>query len=193
MDLPVEVLQPDLIRHARHGSEAAWEILVREHQQALFRLAYLMLGDASDAEDVAQEAFVRAFRTLDTFDESRPVRPWLLSITANLARNRRRSIGRYLHALTRAVRGEPEPVTTIGERSTQQWEADTLWQAVRRLAATDQEIIYLRFFLDFTEAETATTLNIAAGTVKSRLHRALGRLRTLVDADFPALREERRA
>ncbi len=189
----MEVLQPDLIRHARQGSEIAWETLVREHQQALFRLAYLMLGDASDAEDVAQEAFVRAFRALDTFDESRPVRPWLLSITANLARNRRRSIGRYLHALTLAVRGEPERVTTIGERSAQQWEADTLWQAVRRLAAQDQEIIYLRFFLDLTEAEAATTLDIAVGTVKSRLHRALGRLRVLVDSDFPALREERRA
>src|SRR5688572_13999274 len=133
MDLPAEDLQPELIQRARQGSEAAWETLVQEHQQAIFRLAYLMLGDASDAEDIAQEAFVRAFRALDTFDETRPVRPWLLSIAANLARNRRRSIGRYLQALTRAVRGELEPVTTIGERSAQQWEADTLWQAVRRL------------------------------------------------------------
>ncbi len=191
MDLPVEVLQPDLIRHARHGSEAAWETLVREHQQALFRLAYLMLGDASDAEDVAQEAFVRAFRALDTFDESRPVRPWLLSITANLARNRRRSLGRYLQALTRAGRVEPEPVAVLGERSAEQWEAETLWQAVRRLSPSDQEIVYLRYFLDLSEAEVASTLEIAPGTVKSRLHRAMSRLRAIVDREFPTLREER--
>jgi RNA polymerase sigma-70 factor (ECF subfamily) len=192
MDLPAEVLQPELIQSARRGNETAWETLVLEHQQAILRLAYLMLGDASDAEDIAQEAFVRAFRALDTFDETRPVRPWLLSIAANLARNRRRSIGRYLQVLTRVVRGEPEPVTTIGERSAQQWEADTLWQAVRRLPAPDQEIIYLRFFLDLSEEESASTLAIAQGTVKSRLHRALGRLRKIVDVDFPALREERR-
>lgn len=192
MDLPAEVLQPELIQNARRGNELAWETLVQEHQQALYRLAYLMLGDASDAEDIAQEAFVRAFRALDTFDETRPVRPWLLSIAANLARNRRRSIGRYLQALTRAVRREPEPVTMIGERSAQHWEADTLWQAVRRLPAPDQEIIYLRFFLDLSEAESAITLEIAQGTVKSRLHRALARLRAIVDVDFPALREERR-
>ena len=193
MDLPAEVQQSELIQRARRGNGRAWESLVQEHQQALFRLAYLMLGDASDAEDIAQEAFVRAFRALDTFDETRPVRPWLLSITANLARNRRRSLGRYLQALTRAVRGEPEPVTTLGERSSQQWESETLWQAVRRLPGPDQEIIYLRFFLDLSEAESAATLTIAPGTVKSRLHRALGRLRTIVDVDFPALREERRA
>ena len=191
MDLPVEVLQPDLIRHARHGSEAAWETLVREHQQALFRLAYLMLGDASDAEDVAQEAFVRAFRALDTFDESRPVRPWLLSITANLARNRRRSLGRYLQALTRAGRVEPEPVAMLGERSAEQWEAQTLWQAVRRLSRSDQEIVYLRYFLDLSEAEVASVLEVAPGTVKSRLHRAMSRLRAIVDREFPTLREER--
>jgi RNA polymerase sigma-70 factor (ECF subfamily) len=193
MDFPAEALQPELIQRARRGNEAAWETLVHEHQQAIFRLAYLMLGDASDAEDIAQEAFVRAFRALDNFDESRPVRPWLLSITANLARNRRRSIGRYLQALTRTVRGEPERVTTIGEQSAQHWEAEMLWRAVRRLPAPDQEIIYLRFFLDLSEAESASTLDIAPGTVKSRLHRALGRLRTIVDVDFPALREERRA
>lgn len=191
MDLPAEVLQPELIQSARRGNELAWETLVLEHQQALFRLAYLMLGDASDAEDIAQEAFVRAFRALGTFDETRPVRPWLLSIAANLARNRRRSLGRYLRVLTRAVHDGPEPVAAIGERSAQQWEADILWQAVRRLPAPDQEIIYLRFFLDLSEAESACTLDIAQGTVKSRLHRALGRLRAIVDVDFPALREER--
>ncbi len=193
MDLPAEVLQPELIQRARRGDDVAWEMLVLTHQQAIFRLAYLMLGEASDAEDIAQEAFVRAFRAIDTFDETRPVRPWLLSITANLARNRRRSIGRYLQALTRAVRGEPEPVTTLGERSGQHWEAETLWHAVRRLPTPDQEIIYLRFFLDLSEAESAAALDIAIGTVKSRLHRALGRLRAIVDIDFPALREERQA
>lgn len=185
------VSESDLIVRARQGDEVAWEALVREHQQAIFRLAYLLLGDADDAEDVAQEAFIRAFHALARFDATRPVRPWLLSIAANLARNRRRSLGRYLQALTRAGRVEPEPVAVLGERSAEQWEAQTLWQAVRRLSRSDQEIVYLRYFLDLSEAEVASALEVAPGTVKSRLHRAMGRLRAIVDREFPTLREER--
>ncbi len=62
----------DLITRARRGDGAAWEDLVRQHQEATFRLAYLLLGDADDAEDTAQEAFIRTFQTLDRFDPSRP-------------------------------------------------------------------------------------------------------------------------
>jgi len=185
------VSETERIGRIRAGDETAWTELVAEYQQPVFRLAYLLLGDADDAEDVAQEAFIRAFRSLDSFDASRPLRPWLLRIVANLARNRQRSLGRYIAALTRAGRAEPEPITFIGERSTQQWEAQVLWQAVRRLNPQEQEIIYLRYFLDLGEAETASALAIAPGTVKSRLHRAVNRLRTIVDTDFPALREER--
>jgi RNA polymerase sigma-70 factor (ECF subfamily) len=64
-----------------------------------------------------------------------------------------------------------------------------LWQAVRRLSQPDQEIIYLRYILDLSEAEAATALDVAPGTVKSRTHRALGRLRAVVEREFPALRE----
>ena len=183
----------DLIIRARRGDETAWEALVREHQTAMFRLAYLLLADAGEAEDVTQEAFVRAFRALDGFDETRPLRPWLLSVSANLARNRRRSIGRAFQLWSRAAQSEPEPVASIRERSGQQWEAQTLWQAVRRLPPRDQEVIYLRYFLDLSEAETAKALDVASGTVKSRLHRAMSRLRGVIDREFPALREEREA
>jgi RNA polymerase sigma-70 factor (ECF subfamily) len=191
MDLSVEAHEIEWVRRARQGDESAWELLVREHQQAIFRLAYLLLGDAAEAEDIAQETFIRAFRTLDTFDATRPARPWLLTIAANLARNRRRSIGRYLRALARAGRMAPEQVAGLGERSGEQWEAQLLWQAVRRLRLPDQEVIYLRYFLDLSEAETAGALRIAPGTVKSRLHRATAKLRAIVDRDFPALREMR--
>ena len=176
----------DLIRHARQGDELAYEALVRQHQEAVFRLAYLLLGDAGDADDVAQETFIRAFRTLDRFDASRPMRPWLLQIAANLARNHRRSVGRYLAALQRMVRADPEilaPANSAANSERQHWEAQALWQSVRRLERTDQEIIYLRYFLELSEAETAETLGIAAGTVKSRLHRALGRLRGIMKQD----------
>src|SRR5436190_1933571 len=82
----------------------------------------------------------------------RPLRPCLLHIAGNLARNRRRFAGRYLAALRRLVAASPPPITESGERSGAAWEAHTLWQAVRKLRPAEQEVIYLRYFLDLSEA-----------------------------------------
>lgn len=180
--------EPTLIRHAANGNAAAWEPLVLAHQEAVFRLAYLFLGDSDDAEDVAQETFLRAWKHLRRFDPARPLRPWLLSIAANLSRNRRRSAGRYLAALTRAFRDEPKPVTPE-EKSTQHMDANHLWKAVQNLSAPDQQIVYLRYFLDLSVAETAEVLQVAEGTVKSRLNRALEKLRNIIRQEFPVLME----
>jgi RNA polymerase sigma-70 factor (ECF subfamily) len=178
-----------LIRHAANGDAAAWEPLVLAHQQAVFRLSYLLLGDPDDAEDIAQETFLRAWKHLKRFDATRPLRPWLLSIASNLASNRRRSAGRYLSALVRAFRNEPAPSTSIEEKSTRHMEASHLWKAVQTLSVPDQQIVYLRYFLDLSVAETAEVLKIAEGTVKSRLSRALDRLRGIIQHDFPVLSE----
>lgn len=183
----------ELVRRTRQGDLDAWEALMQAYQQPVFRFACLLLGDADEAEDVAQETFIRAYRSLASFDLERAIRPWLLQITANLARNRQRSAGRYLQALRRWSQSEPAPTTTLGERSGPQWESQVLRQAVQRLTRTDQEMIYLRYFLDLSERETADALGIAAGTVKSRTHRALQHLRSVVDTDFPVLAEERQA
>ena len=183
--------ESDVIASARQGEAAAWEALARQYQAPVFRLAYLLLGDADEAEDVAQEAFIHAFQALDRFDASRPLRPWLLRITANLARNRRRSAGRYWAALQRLFWAEPDPATRVEEKSFQRLSAQHLWQAVRRLNPADQEVIYLRYFLSVPEAEMATALGIMPGTVKSRLHRALNRLRGIIEREFPLLQKER--
>lgn len=179
-----------LIRLAAHGDATAWEPLVLSHQQAVFRLSYLLLGDSDDAEDVAQETFLRAWKHLGRFDVTRPLRPWLLSIAANLASNRRRSAGRYIAALTRAFRAEPS-LPSIEDKTAQHTEAHELWKAVQTLNIPDQQIVYLRYFLDLSVAETAETLQIAEGTVKSRLNRALEKLRHVIQLDFPALTEGR--
>lgn len=181
-----------LVQRAAKGDAAAWEPLVREHQQAVFRLAYLFLGDADDAEDIAQETFLRAWNHLKRFDSTRPLRPWLFSIAANLARNRRRSAGRYLAALTRAFREQPKE-TLPDEQSAQNTEAHHLWKAVQHLDHPDQQIVYLRYFLDLSVAETAEALQVAEGTVKSRLSRALEKLRNIIHQDFPVLVEGREA
>jgi RNA polymerase sigma-70 factor (ECF subfamily) len=178
-----------LVRHAINGDAAAWEPLVLAHQEAVFRLCYLLLGDPDDAEDVAQETFLRAWNYLKRFDATRSLRPWLLSIASNLASNRRRSAGRYLAALTHAFRNEPITSVNVEQKSTQQMEANDLWKAVQTLTMPDQQIIYLRYFLELSVTETAQSLGVAEGTVKSRLSRALERLRRIIQQDFPVLAE----
>jgi RNA polymerase sigma-70 factor (ECF subfamily) len=74
----------------------------------MFRLAYLIVGTPEEAADVVQEALIRAYRSLHRFDADRPLRPWLLRITANLARNHQRSLSRYLAALMRSAQRDPQ-------------------------------------------------------------------------------------
>jgi RNA polymerase sigma-70 factor (ECF subfamily) len=175
------------IRLARQGNQAAWEALMRVHQEPVFRLAYLLLGDPDEAEDIAQETFLRAYKALGRFDTERPLRPWLLRIASNLAHNRHRSMGRYLGALTRFARQDPDRIkpTTMKPED----ESQTLWQAVRQMKEQFQEVVYLRYFLDMSENEMVDMLDLPAGTVKSRLHRALSKLRGIIERDYPELKE----
>jgi RNA polymerase sigma-70 factor (ECF subfamily) len=181
-----------LITRARQQDAVAWELLVRAHEAHVFRLAYLVLRDGAAAEDAAQETFVRAFLSLAHFDDSRPLRPWLTRIAVNQARNRRRARGRYRFHLDRLL-GRAQPATVEhhpGDRRLQaEWRAEQLGEAVRRLAQAAQEVIYLRYYLNMSEAEMAEALNLPAGTVKSRLHRALRQLRAVVENEYAELVE----
>jgi RNA polymerase sigma factor (sigma-70 family) len=177
-----------IIRLAVQGEQAAWEALVHSHQEPVFRLAYLLLGDTHQAEDVTQEAFIRAYRYLDRFETGRSLRPWLLKITSNLARNQHRSASRYVAAVGRLIRHEPgEGKPTIEDLATFNQESEALWQAVRRLGFADQQIIYLRYFLDLSVVEAADAIGTAPGTIKSRSHRAINHLRVVIEKEFPIL------
>ena len=168
-----------LVERARGGSVAAYEELVRGHQAAAFRTAFMITGDAAEAEDAAQEAFVKVYRALDRFRPGAPFRPWLLTVVANEARNRRRAAGRRLgltlraaeHGSSQTVPPSPETTVVAEERRAE------LLGAVEGLREEDREVISLRYFLELTEAEAAAVMGCARGTVKSRLSRAVGRLR----------------
>ena len=103
MDRSEEILlsEPEIVRRAHLGDATAWEAVMRLHQAPVFRFAYLLVRDPVEADDIAQETFLRAYRAFASFDPQRTLRPWSLSITANLSRNRRRSLGRYMAALSR--------------------------------------------------------------------------------------------
>jgi RNA polymerase sigma-70 factor, ECF subfamily len=184
---PLEDTRSDseLIDRARKGEVMAYESLVRRYQDVAIRTAWVIAPDG-DAEDAVQEGFVKAFRALGRFRDGSPFRPWLLRIVANEARNRRRSAGRRTGLALRAAEDRrpgdaaPSPESAVLDRESR----ETLVQALNELRVDDREVIAARYFLDLSEAETAAVLRLPRGTVKSRLSRALGRLRTqLVSAD----------
>ncbi len=181
--------QFEIITRAQQDEPAAWEEIIQEHQQAVFRLAYLILGDSAEAEDMAQETFLRAWHSVARFDPTRPLRPWLLRIVVNLSRNRRRAAGRYWAALKRSAQKMPADDLLLEGTLDQQLQAQNLWQAIRSLKKRDQQVIYLRHFMQLPVAETAQALSVAPGTVKSRLKRALARLQSLIETEYPDLQE----
>jgi RNA polymerase sigma factor (sigma-70 family) len=184
-------IDPDLIQRARKGDDSAWAVIVRNHQEVVFRLCYLILGDADDAEDIAQEALIRAVGNLKNFDETRPLRPWLLQIARRLARNRQRSVGRYFNKLVLYWNSRMDG-TTIKIESEFDRKAVSLklWENVRKLDRIDQEVIYLRYFLDLSTTETAQVIQKPEGTVKSRLARALAKLQVMVEESNLELKED---
>jgi RNA polymerase sigma factor (sigma-70 family) len=170
------------VRLAGSGDAAAYELLVRRYQEVAWRTACLITGDTADAEDVAQEAFVKAYLALPRFRPGAAFRPWLLTIVANEARNRRRSAGRRGALALRAA--EPERVEDRSAE-TQVIAAESraaLLGALSRLRDDDRLVLGCRYLLELSEAETAAALGVPAGTVKSRTSRALERLRGVVTA-----------
>jgi RNA polymerase sigma factor (sigma-70 family) len=167
----------DLIRRAQRGEEAAYAMLVERHQQVAFRAAYAVCGDAAEAEDAAQEAFVKAYRALGRFRAGAHWRPWLLKIVANEARNRRRSAGRREHLAVRVAALVPEPAPAPDAAVLVRDERAELAAALGRLEPPHREVVLLRHVLELSEAECAAVLGVRPGTVKSRLSRALDRLR----------------
>lgn len=180
----------ELIQSARAGDSTAWNALVQAHREPVFRFAYLLLHDPAEAEDAAQETFVRAYRAFDSFDADRRLQPWLFGIAANVARNRKRSLGRYAAAVQRFISRRTPAQQPVEQRTEARLEAETLWRAVRRLKQADQAVLYLRYFLDLSVQETAESLDVAPGTVKSRTFRALDRLRAVIREEFPELETE---
>ncbi|HEX6547170.1 MAG TPA: RNA polymerase sigma factor [Candidatus Dormibacteraeota bacterium] len=174
--------ESELLARATAGNQRAYEELVHIYSEIAFRTAFAVLGSAADAEEAAQDAFVKAFHALPRFRRGEPFRPWLLAIVGNEARSRRRAAGRRVRLELRAAEAartgdaapSPEAVALAAS------ERQELLRAVESLEPLDRDVIVLRFLLELSVAETAATLGVVEGTVKSRLSRALGRLRTQV-------------
>jgi len=155
------------------GDLAAYGHLVRRHAPIAKRMAVLW-GAADDADDVVQEALIRAYAALGRFRPGEEFRPWLLTIVRHQTLNTLRSRGRRS---AREAAAAAWPVGDVADEALDELRRDRLLDAVRRLPDGVREVVVCRYLLELSESETAATLALRPGTVKSRLHRGLARLR----------------
>jgi RNA polymerase sigma-70 factor (ECF subfamily) len=178
--------EAELVRKARLGDMDAFESLVRKYQQKVYALCRRLTGAHQSADDLAQETFIKAYFSLESFDESRPLYPWLRRIALNAGLNYVRRRGREKpfddglsdtgrHTLMRAAEGPEQEL----ERA--ELEAG-FERAVAALPAEQRSVFVLRFYEDMSYDEIARELGLPLGTVMSRLNRARRRLRQLLEA-----------
>lgn len=158
-----------LIQRAIRGEVEAYGEIVRQHQVAVFNVCYRMLNDWAEAEDAAQETFIRAHARLATFDLERPFGPWIRRVAANLCLNRleaRHTTAPLDEERDRAVAGDPELARAEAEQT------NTVRAAVVSLPPHYRAVIELRHFQDLSYDEIAVELKLSLSDVKSHLFRA---------------------
>lgn len=182
-----------LIERACHGELAAFDQLVLLHQQEVFAVAVRMLGNRDEAQDIAQETFVRAYRAIGAFRQEAKLSTWLVSITMNLCRNRRRWWARQRRVvtvsldepveleegvLTHDVADPAPPPSALAERRERE---QYVMAALKLLDEADRTVIVLRDLQGYSYEEIAGMLGIPLGTVKSKISRARWQLRALLN------------
>ena len=178
----------ELVRRAKAGDRAAMTELLGIHATQAYRLALHIVRNQADAEDAAQNAFIKAFTNLDRFDDRRPFAPWLLRIVSRESLNLVRANKTRFAFWERQHREEEseEPVESIVLESAAHRD---VVEAVNRLRHKDRLVLSLNYFMGLNEAEIAESMGVRPGTVKWRKHKALGRLRKVVEREFPWLAE----
>ncbi len=163
----------ELVRCVRDGSLEAYGELVQRYQSAVFNTCYRVLGRRLEAEDLAQETFIRGYRRLETFDAGRPFGPWIRRIAVNLCLNHLRRPGlqdapldQIQERWLRSSRGDPVAILVRAE------EAERVWQAIQELPPHYRAVIELRHFQDLSYAEIGEVLGIPLNHVRTHLHRA---------------------
>lgn len=169
--------EQDLLERMRNRDGAAFEKIVLEYGAPLSRAAYLYLGDAHEAADVAQDVFIAAWDGAWRTTDKTPLRAWLFGILFHMCRKRRRTFARRRRREEKAAGRRPSftPAPWEGVEAGERLEA--LREALAGLEGPLREVILLRYEQGMSVAETAEALDIPEGTVKSRTHNAIGVLR----------------
>ena len=178
--------EADWIRQARAGDQTAFGRLVVAYQTPVYNLAYRMLGNTAEAEDAAQEAFLRAYANLHRYDPQRPFRSWLLSIASHycIDRLRRRRIiwlpfEDEIATPIQLADASPNPEAVVSRHERE----EEIQSMLAALSPTDRAAITLRYWYDCSYEEIAKMLNLTVSAVKSRLHRARRALAEQVEGE----------
>ncbi len=159
----------------QEGDRDAFRYLVERYKDVLYGTACLMTGSRAHAEDHVQEALLSAWRGIRGFRKGLPFKPWLVRILVNVVLSQRRR--RTVPTLSLGEEDWPEDSTDVAETAAAKEDRQAVRRALVGLSAEHRQVIVLRYFAELTVTEVAQSLNVREGTVKSRLHRALGSLR----------------
>ncbi|MCS6908369.1 MAG: sigma-70 family RNA polymerase sigma factor [Anaerolineales bacterium] len=183
--------EPQWIQQALLGDTEAFVELIELYQRSVFNLCYRMLGTLEDAEDAAQETFLRAFHSLRQYDPARPFATWLLSIAAHYCIDQIRKRRMVIFSLEDLPEPEfashdPPLETTVGIREDQQ----KIQQLLKTLSEVDRAVVVLYYWYDLSYEEIAKTLSLSVSAIKSRLHRARRALANSWLKRYPATFQE---
>lgn len=180
------VSEQEWVRRARAGDEAAFTPLVETYNTAIYNLCYRMLGEAGEAEDAAQETFLRAYAQLHSYDPSRSFKTWLFSIASHhcIDRLRKRRLT-WLSIEDEQLPPHPalqEQTPGPEEQSVRREQSEVIQAMLAKLAPEDRNVIVMRYWYDYSYEEIAQTMGATVSAVKSRLHRARGYVAEMLKA-----------
>ena len=174
-----------LISRCLAGDEAAIETLVRQHETGVFRLALSVVGDAAEANEITQQTFISALRSLSTYQEKKTFKAWLYTIALNHSRShlRKRKARERLNDMLSAIfRVETQKQVSPEDAMIRNEKEDALWKSLHRLDERFRTVVVLRYFHEMSIAEISEILEVNEGTIHSRLHTARERLRDAMEA-----------
>lgn len=172
------------IRKLKQGDISGLEFLVQRHQVKAVRTAFLITRDLGLAEDVVQESFIRAYRSIRSFDETRPFEPWFLRSVVNASVKMMQKLTEQVEVRVDTDDGEWAQILSGDESVESQVESAEfqrqLWEAMQKLSPRQRAVIVQRYYLEMSEIEMAAEAGVSRGTVKWLLNAARERLRTLL-------------
>ena len=169
-----------LISECIAGNHAAIEMLVRQYEAGVFKLAYSILGDEADANEVAQETFIAVLKSLRTYQEKKTFKAWIYTIALNLSRSqlrKRKIIERLKMTVGGIFRIETQKQATPEDEVIKTEKEAAIWNELNKLDERHRTVVVLRYFHELSISEISEIMSINEGTIHSRLHTARERLR----------------
>jgi RNA polymerase sigma-70 factor (ECF subfamily) len=182
------------LRRAQKGDDAAFSRLVEVYQKPVYNLCYRMLGNAGDAEDAAQETFIRAYKAIRRYDPSRKFSSWLLTIASNycIDQHRRRKLPTFSYDSFDSP-DIPEKSTSMEKMMMQGEHQEQISALLDELKPKDRSAVVMHYWYDYSYEEISEALSLSVSAVKSRLHRARKTLaESWLDAQYEEVSVERK-